>query len=297
VGRRVQADAAWPIAWLRRLRPALVAGTVAFVVVAPWLWRNWVAYGKPTVFVSTNRNVVMYKNMQHPLDPAMPTLAALNRRLGYPVVDYEWLWKLTLTVPSNEAEQLAGRILAEEIAAHPWRHLGQIVATVRGFLGFKPFYPNERTGTLFLFRTLVADVPRMNALALDSPSVAHTPDWSYVPRAGDTVVTKLFARVGSAYLLPGRAVGAVVLLAMIVVYLARHARRGSRRDPRFVTVAVLLVGYVATIGMHAVMLSDYDRYATMFDFLAVLIAALIADDALSARRTTRSALRPRAFPV
>jgi lysophospholipase L1-like esterase len=269
---------------LRCLAPALVASVVAFVLVAPWLWRNWSAYGRPVLYNSAKRNVVMYKSMHAPLDPTTPTLAKVNRRLKYDVVDYEWLWRLTTTYPSNRAEKLAGRILAEQIERHPVQHLRQMGETVAGFFGFKGYHLNERTGLLFLFRVMVGDVGRMNALALESPSAPLVRDWTYVPRAGDTPATRLFARWGSSYLLPGRAIGSVVVFCMLAAYLLWQAARRGGRDPGFAVVVALAVGYAATVAMHAVTLADYERYSTMFDFVLVLIAALIADAAMRAGR-------------
>jgi hypothetical protein len=265
---------------LRHLVPGVVVAAVALAVIAPWLWRNWSAYGRPVLFASTNRNMVMYKNMHAPLDPATPTLAMVNRALGYDRVDYEWLWKLTFKYTSNEGEELAGRILSENIAKHPWLHVSEIVDTFVGFFGFKRYVVNERTGMVFLFRVIASDVPRMNQVAQWSPDAPPIPDWVYVPRDGNTRATELFARWGSLYLLPGRALASIVFFVMLGLYTLRHVVQRRWADPRIAIVVVLTVGYLATAAMHAMALSDYDRYASMFDFVMVLIAAVMVDETL-----------------
>jgi hypothetical protein len=274
----------WLANAVRRLRRPLVAGIVATVVIAPWLWRNAVAYGRPSLYSSTNSNVLLYKAMHAPLDGSTPELARVNRILGWDRVDFQWQQRLQAKFPSRKAERLSRRILREQIKAHPWRHLADVAESAAGLVGFNFTYGNERAALRWWFRTLAGDVDRTNRMALESKAASVIPGWTFVPAAGDTRATRLFARLGDAYLVPGRAIAFVAFFALLGFYAMSPASRGGSGAGRPLLVAIVATAYAGTLALHAVMLTDYDRYATMFDFVAVLIAALVVDDVVAARR-------------
>lgn len=270
-----------PARLVARLRPAIAAGAVALAVVTPWFWRNWAAYGQPSLFSSTNRNLVMYKNMHRPLDASLPTLAAVNHQLDYHQVDFEWLAKFTVRFPPRDAEELARRIWREEIAAHPTRHVRDVLETAAGFAGFDDVNRADRAMVTYWFRALVGHVPSMTRLGYqEGASLLH--DWTFGPRDGDTAWTRLFARSGELYLRPVRAVGFLALAVVLALYVRRVAvRRDTSNTTTLGIVVVLTVGYLGTLATHAVMLMHYDRYSTMFDFLGVLIAAVALTELLA----------------
>jgi hypothetical protein len=278
------------IAWaVQRLRPAIAAFGIAFVVVAPWLWRNWIAYGRPSLYVSTNRNVLMYKSMHAHSTRRPRPLSKMNQLIGRDQVDWYWLAGFEGRFPSNEAEAIAGRILAEEIERHPWRHLGQIGASVAGFAGFTRVYGNERAALLYWFREYVHRIPRLNSVGRVA-SGGGAPRLGLRAGRGNTWATRLHARVGQAYLRPGRAIAMPRRPVRVGFYLARAL--AMRRDDHATHLGVVLmlsVGYLGTVAMHAVVLTDYDRYASMFDFVMVLLSAVILHDVLSVRRRMASA--------
>jgi hypothetical protein len=270
-------------AW-RGLRRPLVAGLLATIVIAPWLWRNAVAYGHASLYPSTNSNLLLYKDMHAPLDGSLPKLARVNRQIGHDQVDFQWQRLLQAKFGSAKAERLSRRILREQIRAHPWRHLADVAESAAGLVGFCFTYGNERTALRWWFRNLVGDVGASNRMAMRSPAAATIPGWTFVPGAGDSWSTRLLARAGNAYLMPGRAIGFVAFLGLLGWWAASPSVRSRRDATRLRVVVVLGMAYLGTLGMHAVMLTDYDRYATMFDFVAVLIAALAVDEVLARRR-------------
>jgi hypothetical protein len=276
---RAQARAFGPRGLLVAAGWTLVPLTIAAVVVAPWIWRNRVAYGHVSLYGSANSNVLVYKDMHAPLDGSAPTLADVNRRLGRELVDFIWQQELQREFGSSGAENVARVIMLEQIAAHPWQHLLDIVQSAAGFVGFNATYGNERSALRYWFRGRVGDIATMNRLARDSPGAAVTPGWIYDPRPRDRWTTRTFARVGDLALFPGRAIGFVCLAWLLL----RYARRGWAQRTHRGVVALLATGYLGTLAMHAVMLTDYDRYGSIFDFLAVAIAALVVDDMRSAR--------------
>jgi hypothetical protein len=269
---------------LGRLGPAAACLAVAAVVVAPWLWRNWAAYGHVALYSSSNSNVLLYKDMHAPLDGSMPTLSRLNQMLEREQVDFEWQRRLQRRFAPAEAERVARRILVEQVVEHPWRHLADIGESAAGWIGFPGAYGNERSALRYWFREFVGHAARMNALASEAVAAPTIPGWVFVPAGGDTRATRLFARLGDVYLWPGRAIAFVGVLGLYVAW--RSIRRGPHDETRSRVVLILSVGYLGTLAMHALMVTDYDRYATLFDFVVVLIAALMADDVLSARRAT-----------
>jgi hypothetical protein len=261
-----------------------VALALAAIVIAPWIWRNRVAYGHASFFASTNRNLVMYKNMHDPLDHSTPTLARVDELLGYDHVDFEWLWRLSLRMPPAEAEALARQILDENTARRPWQRLAQIGESGVAFAGFLGDQQNDRTAVRYWFRALVRNVPQMSRLGYQEGASALE-GWVFVPKHRNTTATRLLASAGERYLCPGRAILSLALVTALGLYVVWLGRSREPAGPRRAgLVAILAAGYLATLGTHAVMLMDYDRYASMFDFVIVLIIALIADEAIAALR-------------
>ncbi|HXJ33720.1 MAG TPA: hypothetical protein VMS22_06720 [Candidatus Eisenbacteria bacterium] len=268
---------------LEYLRPVLLTVTITSIIVTPWLWRNWAAYGRPSFFSSTNRVLVMYKNMHRPFDSSMPTLARVNEMLEYDHIDFEWLWRFSNRFDPREAEDLARRILDEQIAKDPWLHVSQIGESAVAFGGFGPATVDDRSALLFWFDVEVGHVGNMEALSR-SEAASRLPHWTFVPRGRDTPTTALFARAGHAYLRPGRAVvslGFLLALGLYFVWIVRF--RGRARGARSAVVLVLAIGYLGTVAMHVAMLMDCDRFASMFDFLSVLITVAIFEEVLVAR--------------
>lgn len=265
----------------RRLRSAIVPAVVAALVIAPWVWRNWVAYGRPSLYSSTSSNVLLYKDMHAPLDASLPTLAAVSRTLGRDRVDFEWQIALQARFPPAEAERISRRILREQIAAHPWQHARDVAESAAGFVGFVGPFGNERQALRWWFRRLVGDVARLNAL-VEGRGAAMPPDWTFVPGRRDSRLARRLAVLGDLFLVPGRAIGFVVFVTMLAVYASR--RRVWRHRG---VVLMLTAGYVGTLAMHAAMLTDYDRYSTTFDFVPVLITVLVVDDLFAARRASK----------
>ncbi len=270
----------------RRLRSAIVPALVAGLVIAPWAWRNWVAYGHFALYSSTSSNILLYKDMHAPLDASLPTLAEVSRTLGREGerVDFEWQIALQARFPPIEAERISRRILNEQIAAHPWQHALDVVGTAAGFVGFVGEFGNERQSLRWWFRRIVGDGASVNAL-VKNRHVPMPTDWTFVPGRRNSHFMRRFAVLGDLFLVPGRAIGFVVFVSALAWYVRRRRPQAEARKHRSV-VLMLTAGYVGTLGMHAMMLTDYDRYATSFDFVPVLITALIVDDLVRAPRTS-----------
>lgn len=82
----------------------------------------------------------------------------------------------------------------------------------------------------------------------------------------------------------------LALLAALSLYVPWAASTGGRdHAARLPLVLVFAVAHLGTVAMHATTLMDYDRYASMFDFVLVLVGMLILDDMIAARRATSSA--------
>ena len=266
-----------------RIRRGLVPLLVASVVIAPWIWRNRVVYGRTGLYASTNSNVLLYKNMHAPLDPSTPILSRTDDALGYHWVDFEWQQRLQATFPAAEAERLASGILREQIAAHPWRHLADVADSAAGFLGFNRDHGDERTAMRWWLGHLVRDVAAMNRLPGEQADAVALTGLVYGPRDRDTRATRIFGRLGVLWLCPGRAIAFVLVAGLAAVYVVR-CRRSGRHATHRATVAVLAAAYVGTVAMHALMVVDYDRYSTGFDFVIVLVGALVVGDLLAMRR-------------
>jgi hypothetical protein len=267
-----------------RLRPAFLAAIATCTVLAPWVWRNDVAYGRPSVYLFGGRNTLVYMAMHLELDRTLPTLARVNGVLDARDVDYAWLWKLGNRFSPQEGEALARRIIHEEIAAHPGEYLHQVGRTALAFVGVDDSYGNERASQLLWFRLLVGDVAQLDRIATAGPPPDSGLGFVYVPSDGNSPVSRTFSRFGQVYLRPGRAIGLLTALALMAWFAfgVRDPRR--RADQRFRIAAVLVAGYLITVAMHAAMLTDADRYSSVTDFLPVVIVCLIAGERHAAAR-------------
>jgi hypothetical protein len=261
------------------LRHAAIVFVVMGAVIVPWLWRNQTAYGRTSLYGSTYSNLLVYKAMHAPLDASTPLLRRVNRKLDQDKVEFVWQQKLQATF-GRSAETIARRVLLEQVARHPWRHAADVLSSAAGFIGFEDVYGNERSTMRWWFWHLVRDVPRMNRLAIEDRAAGTIPEFLFVPAPGNTMVTWLFGRLGGTFVVPGRAIAFVVAFVVVGLYLARTSGSRFGDAPRRDLVVVLVVGYLATLGMHAAMTADYDRYSTTFDFVAALIVAIVAADAL-----------------
>lgn len=261
------------------LTPALIATGVAALLIAPWVWRNEVAYGRASLYLFTNRNIIVYMNMHHRLDGASPALAAVNRAIGDDQISYAWLWKLNRLYQPVRAEDVAGEIVHEQIERHPATYVREVGDAFVTFLGFGSGYGNERTSVLSWFRELVAHVGRMQAGAMAglghlAPDVFH-----YDTRSEDPPLAPGFAVVGAAFLRAWRPAIVVVAALLLVVDIAsRAARPGRFRADRLTAILALWFGFLASAAVHSIMLTDNDRYATTFDFVIVLASALVLED-------------------
>ena len=109
----------------------------------------------------------------------------------------------------------------------------------------------------------------MNAAAVFDPEAVP---YRYVTWGRETAATRLWSQAGQVYLRVVRPAIVALFLVLIAVFVAR--RRLRTTDAADAAILLLAFAYLGTMALHAVSLSDYDRFAVSFDWMAVLAAAL-----------------------
>ena len=263
-GMGVARDACARRAAIRRATTALV---VTALVASVWVARNIVRVGEARLTLNSSRAMLLFFAQRGLIDPTLPRVAALGPApLQAPNVPYALMW--AVGSETGPAERRAAKLVREQIRHHPGAYLRQCAASAAFFAGWSGpgAQDGERSSVLFWFQNLTAPSlaehnRRMGAL-IGGP-------FTDAPLAmGSPVLTWWFS-AGVLYLVSGRRVVALLLVLGIVLGV------GARWRTRAAVPALALAGtYIVAVVVHAVTMSDYDRYATPYDWVAVAVAAL-----------------------
>lgn len=268
------------IAGIKALALSIVMiGSALILTLLPWLVRNTYAFGTPSMVNFGNRNILIFATMYHPLDYSLPTIAAVNQELETTSVDWAWLWKIYQAYGTEGAEDAAREILIEQFSAHPDQYLANVLVGLVGFGGMRDGMAGERTAVQGWVAAHLDNVAKLNAdnVALDTNG--HNLDFRYVAAGDDNRFNAMFRTASLAYLQIGRPLLYVTTLAAWALFCIAMLvqRRRLRGDLRTTAAVVLGSAYVANVVVHAVTLFDGDRFALPFDWILVLILALMCE--------------------
>ena len=260
------------------LRFALITCLTGVLVVGPWLWRNGQLYGNLSLVNFSNRNLLIYKATHHPLDTTLPRLREVNVALSTTEVNYDWLWSLAKAYPTIEAERIAASLVWEQLTHHADVYAQEVIESVAGFVGLHGAYLNERTAGRILFRA-ITDPAAMQSLT-SIPDWVHRryPDFEFQSLSGNPVVAQVWAELGLGYLTYVRPLLFAVFISMGLICLLHRLRVSHRRTwEANVALKLMGVGYVVTLLVHAVTLTDNERYAVPFDWLLLACVVLMIE--------------------
>jgi hypothetical protein len=267
----------WPHDALRRLRAVvtILAPTALGIVLifGPWLWRNYAAYGVVSFSEHGARSLLMWKTMSGTVDPTLPTYRQYAN--GHTNMAYAWLLDFSNKYPTAEAENIAEAIMAEQMEAHPLRHLLGILASALNSAGIylEGYAPGDDRGAVaWWFQYLVSSPTAVQE------SFPELDTWmDYAPITTPSSLLPWWSSAGLFYLQvvrPTLVLGSVFAFALMLYQLWR--RQLLWRSPPVQSVLVLGGAYYLTYLFHALTLTGSDRFAVISDWIALLLIVFAA---------------------
>lgn len=254
----------------------LVAG--ALLIFGPWLLRNYRLLGTPTISNFNARNLLAYQAAHYLFDPTLPLASEFREYFDpqYPSTIYALIFHLGAERNPVETESLAWALVREQFLDKPREHFQAVLRAFLRFGGYPPPHPvpGFARGELhYWFQNIVSNMTFLHSLN-QSYHWYDLVDFTYIPHGKDTQLTQAWSRAGVLYLDVICPLLFDLFLIFLVVYLAfrRKAVKGIKDS------AIILFGlaYLATILFHSITLSDSDRYTTPFDWIPIMIIALVA---------------------
>jgi hypothetical protein len=260
------------------------------VLIGPWLWRNYRLYHTFSLTNYINRNLLIFKVLHYPPDLTLPKMKAINQVLGTSEVNFDWLLKLQTVYSLAEAERITGELFWEQVAANPRLYIWQIASSFIDFGGFSGLTGNDLTASLYWFVHVVNQPQAWQPINTSSSAKSRVPFFYYVPVAGDASLGLVWSKIGEVYLRGVRPALYVLFFVLGIAYVAKQ-RLGVliTREVPGQMIGILGGGYLVTIVAHTLTLTDSDRYASLFDWVPLLVILLIAGVYLQ-RRIKRTVL-------
>lgn len=272
-----------------------VVAVTTLISLSPWLWRNYARYNNISIVNFNARNILVYMAMHEPLDYTLPLITTVNDTLPIKEVDYGWLGALNHQHPAVEAERIASEIIKEQIINNPVKYLREVAQAFAGFGGFYATIGDERASVLYWFTFNLDDLKHLHT--------SNTPPWSttwaevnhsdfvYVPHLANTSLTRLLDNSGVVYLRFIRPILYTLFWLLWLTYLFRNRKSIlNLMDLQSFCVGLLGLAYASTVILHAVALTDNDRYAAPFDWLLVVVLCLMISQTVMRRSRMRQAL-------
>jgi hypothetical protein len=262
----------WPDDAPQRLRSVLkiLAPTALglILIFGPWLWRNYAAYGVLSFSEHGARSLLMWKTMSGTMDPTLPTFREYAD--GRTEMAYAWLLRFSKQYPPAEAENIAEAIIAEQMAVHPLRHFQGVLASGLNHAGIylEGYAPGDDRGAVaWWFKRLVSSPTAVQE------SFPELDTWmDYAPITTPSRLLPWWSSAGMFYLQvvrPTLVIGSIFAFALMLYQLWR--RQLAWRSAPVQSVLVIGGAYYLTILFHAFTLTGSDRFATISDWVALLL--------------------------
>ena len=259
------------------LRAILILGAVFAILVVPWLWRNYQLYDTWTFVNFTNRNLLVWKAMHGDIDYTLPQISQVNDLLEMKKVDFVWLWKTRQVYDANQIERISNELWLEQIRAQPITHLSDIGEALLGYAGIYDNYGDDRTAVRVWF-SLIPELAQIQKLNRVSDEIATRTSYTYVERGIDSWINDWWSAAALLYMTYLRP---VFLLGFTIIFfgylLAVRRIQGAAPLLYRDTVLLLGAGYWVMAAVHAITLTDGDRYALMFDWIPILLVVLVSE--------------------
>jgi len=262
----------------RRWRPtaafALAIGLAFTAVVGPWILRNYGMYRRLSINVNTNRNLLIYYSLHLGINKQLPELSRANAELSDDLLSYEWLQKLTTHYGVIGAEDVAGRVLSEQRAG---REAEIVQEMLRSFLRFGGHYTaleNDLAMMRYWFDHHIGRAYSVKKLHDRWKPLVTDLGLTYATRGTNSPWTRSWRNAGRAYLIQGRPLLFLGFFgALCFNVLSRKDRPLNVQDA---AIRWFAAGYLAVALFHATTLTESDRFASLYDWVAFLVVLLVA---------------------
>jgi hypothetical protein len=190
-------------------------------------------------------------------------------------MEYAWLLDFSKKYPTAEAENIAEAIMAEQMEAHPLRHLQGILASALNSAGIylEGYAPGDDRGAVaWWFQNLVSSPTAVQEIF---PELDTWMD--YAPITTPSSLLPWWSSAGLFYLQvvrPTLVLGSIFAFALMIYQLWR--RQLDWRSPAVQSVLVLGGAYYLTYLFHALTLTGSDRFAAISDWIALLLIVFVA---------------------
>lgn len=146
---------------------------------------------------------------------------------------------------------------------------GLIFCTVR----FSKEYLIGRDDMLGLFDMGVDNIAYLDLINRAYDFDPATVNFTYVSVSQDTIFTKTLSLAGKLYL---RIFRPIFFILFFSLFITRYVIQNRYHQMKLAKpILLLFVGYCSTWIVHSLTLADYDRFATIFDWISVLICTYL----------------------
>lgn len=266
-----------------RLVVGISAG--ASLLLGPWLWRNYAAFGKIVPFTyNSNINMFVYLSQHDLLDTSLPEVSKFrdiyNPDQPHTIYDIVWLLRQDIA----EGEALAKTMVREQVADHPLKYGREMLYALLHFPGFPaPGVGYGRSDVYGWFQNMVSDLDKVYSSNISMGWCAAP---AYIASRADSLLTRLWSETGMAYLSGFRIILFITFSLLMIKYLWQH--RKDRLSVRHVSVVLFSLAYLSTAIGHSLTLSDYDRFATPFDWILFMVVTLVCNEYWKQRKMASS---------
>lgn len=249
---------------------------VFLLLIGAWTWRNakHINMITPTT-ANIYRNRLIYLAQHQNLNPDLPQFK--DSSLPYDPLFPNSIYSAIehLSDETALAEQHAKILFREQIVNQPKHFFRSVIDSVLHFSGlnFSKEYLIGRDDMLGLFDTGVDNIAYLDLINRAYDFDPATVNFTYVSVSQDTIFTKTLSLAGKLYLRIFRPIFFILFFSLFITRFVIQNRYHQMKLAK--PILLLFVGYCSTWIVHSLILADYDRFATIFDWIPVLICTYL----------------------
>jgi hypothetical protein len=261
----------------RLARSIVLAIAVMVALVAPWVVRNGLTYGRYGMIVATNRARLILWMESRLLDFSLPRISQLAS--GYNRVE-PFMWIYTLGRDRRQGERIAQALWDEQIAHHPAAYRERVGYVLLNLLGRSPGATVEGESRLDVRFVDRIYPPGQGTFTFDDEDLRFVPYGEYGP------VTRVLGALWTLYDRIRLSISFLALLALATVSVWLAWGTGAVAEGRWIAIVLVGLGFtwVTTIVILAINIGFPPRYILPFDWIRMALIGGAIDVMRSARR-------------
>ncbi|MGB0386108.1 MAG: hypothetical protein ACPGWR_14975 [Ardenticatenaceae bacterium] len=255
----------------------------AFIIFAPWFWRNYVTFGHWSLTNNTNRNLVIYQSQHNLFNPELPQSSQFKDfyNIEQPNTIYDLIAKLGSE--TARAEKIAGLLVREQINDQFSKYLEEVVISFLNFVGYSPSQGFGRGDIYWWFISMVRDVDVLHSNNNVANAWLINTNFEYIEYGYDSWVSYFWSKAGPFFLVVVRPITFSLFLICLFVHLITY--RITIPNLQKSAIIAFSIAYFATASLHAVSLSDYDRFVIPFNWCLWVVISLVIEKVMRNKLT------------